>query len=75
LSSCPIGADSSAPSEPAAETMPITVERTVSGTERAATDIAIAAAVQASDVPIRMPPPISTLSRPFALAIIARPTM
>ena len=50
------------------------VERTVAGTARAATDIAIAAAVQASDVPIKMPPPISTLRRPLALAIMARPT-
>ena len=66
--SCPIGADSKAPSDPAAETMPITVLRTAAGTERAATDIAIAAAVHASDVPISRPPPIITLSMPCALA-------
>ena len=75
FSSCPIGADSSAPSDPAAETMPSTVLRTVAGTARAATDIAIAAAVQASDIPISTPPPIITLSRPCALAISARPAM
>ena len=73
--SCPIGADSKAPSEPAAETMPMTVLRTAAGTERAATDIAIAAAVHASDVPISTPPPIITLSMPCALASSARPTM
>src|SRR3954447_14646973 len=73
--SCPIGADSSAPSDPAAETTPITVLRTVSGTARAATDIAIAAAVQASEMPINAPPPIITLRSPCALAISARPTM
>ena len=55
--------------------MPITMLRTVAGTARAATDIAIAAAVQASDVPISTPPPIITLSMPWALAISARPTM
>src|SRR6266436_6240390 len=55
--SCPIGADSSAPSDPAAETMPSTVLRTVTGTARAATDIAMAAAVQASDTPISTPAP------------------
>ena len=53
MSICPIGADSSAPSDPAAETMPITVLRTIAGTARAATDMAIALAVQASDAPIR----------------------
>src|ERR1700743_487787 len=51
LSTCPIGADNSAPREPAAETMPSTVERTDAGTARAATDIAIAEAEQASEVP------------------------
>ena len=55
FSICPIGADSSAPSDPAAETMPITVLRTVAGTARAATDIAIASAVQASEMPISTP--------------------
>ena len=55
--------------------MPITVLRTDAGTARAATDIAIAAAVQASDIPIRKPPPISTLSSPCALAISASPAM
>ena len=55
--------------------MPSTVERTVSGTARAATDIAIAAAVQASEVPISTPPPIMTLMRPFAAAINARPAI
>ena len=55
--------------------MPITVERTVSGTERAATDIAIAAAVQASEMPISTPPPISTVTRPCAPAISASPAM
>ena len=35
--------------------MPSTVLRTVAGTARAATDIAIAAAVQASDMPISTP--------------------
>src|SRR5215813_2723727 len=51
LSIWPIGADSKAPSDPAAETIPITVLRTVSGTARADTDIAMALAVQASEVP------------------------
>ncbi|MGY4376886.1 hypothetical protein ACVWZ3_004525 [Bradyrhizobium sp. i1.3.6] len=55
--------------------MPSTVERTVSGTARAATDIAIAAAVQASDVPISTPAPIMMLTSPFAVAIRMRPTM
>ena len=55
LSICPIGADTNAPSDPAAETMPITVLRTVAGTARADTDIAIALAVQASDAPISTP--------------------
>ena len=49
--------------------------RTVTGTARAATDIAMAAAVQANDVPISTPPPIITLSSPCALAISARPAM
>src|SRR5665213_163898 len=75
LSICPIGADNNAPSDPAAETMPSTVLRTVSGTARAATDIAIAAAVQASDVPISAPPPISTPTKPWALAINTSPAM
>ena len=38
-------------------------------------DIAIAAAVQASDVPINTPPPIITLRSPCALAISARPAL
>ena len=75
LSICPIGADSNAPSEPAPETMPSTVERTVAGTARAATDIAIAAAVQASEVPISTPAPIMMATRPFAVAISTRPAM
>src|SRR5258705_861719 len=75
LSSCPIGADSSAPSDPAAETIPITVLRTVAGTARADTDIAIALAVQASDVPISTPAPIRIGMIPCAVAISARPTM
>ena len=70
-----MGADSSAPNEPAAETMPSTVERTVSGTARVATDIPIAVAVQASDAPIRTPPPIMMPTRPCAPAISARPAM
>jgi len=53
----PIGADNNAPSDPAAETMPSTLERTRSDTTRAATDIAIAAEVQAGDTPIRTPAP------------------
>ncbi len=73
MSICPIGADSSAPSDPAAETMPSTVLRTLAGTARVATDIAIAAAVQASDIPIRTPAPSMTLTRPCALAISTRP--
>ena len=75
LSICPIGADSSAPSDPAAETMPITVLRTVAGTARADTDIAIALAVQASEVPISTPAPIRIGIIPCAVAISARPTM
>src|ERR1700722_247819 len=75
FSICPSGADNNAPSDPAAETMPSTVLRTVVGTARAATDMAMAAAVQASDVPIRAPPPISTLTKPWALAISIRPAM
>ena len=55
--------------------MPSTVLRTVAGTARAATDIAMAAAVQASEVPISTPPPIITLSNPCALAISTRPAM
>ena len=55
--------------------MPITVLRTLAGTARAATDIAIAAAVQASDIPIKRPPPSSTLTKPWALAISASPAM
>ncbi|MHC2782286.1 hypothetical protein ACVMBZ_001493 [Bradyrhizobium liaoningense] len=75
MSICPIGADNSAPSEPAPETMPSTVERTVAGTARAATDIAIAAAVHASEVPISTPAPIMMLTSPFAVAISASPAM
>lgn len=75
MSICPIGADSSAPSEPAPETMPSTVDRTVAGTARAATDIAIAAAVQASEVPISTPAPIMMLTSPFAVVIRMRPAM
>src|SRR5215470_10202936 len=75
LSNCPIGADSNAPSDPAAETMPITVLRTVAGTARAETDIAIALAVQASEVPINTPAPIRIGIIPCAVAISARPTM
>ena len=52
-----------------------TVERTVSGTARAATDIVIAVAVQASDAPIRTPPPIMMLTMPCAPAISASPAM
>ena len=55
--------------------MPSTVLRTAAGTARAATDIAIAAAVQASDVPISTPAPSMTLTSPCALAISARPAM
>ena len=55
--------------------MPITVLRTVAGTARAATDIAIAAAVHASEMPISTPPPISTLGMPCAPAISRSPTM
>jgi hypothetical protein len=73
LSTCPIGADNSAPSEPAAEMMPSAVLRTVSGTARAVTDIAIAAAVQASDIPISTPAPNTTPRRPCALAIRTSP--
>jgi hypothetical protein len=51
------------------------VLRTAAGTERAATDIAIAAAVHASEVPIKIPPPIITLSMPCAPASSARPTI
>ena len=75
LSNCPIGAAISAPSEPAAETMPITVLRTVAGTARADTDIAIALAVQASEVPISTPAPIRIGIIPCAVAISTRPTM
>ena len=75
LSICPSGADTNAPSDPAAETMPITVLRTVAGTARAATDIAIALAVQASEVPISTPAPIRIGDHPCAVAIKARPTM
>src|SRR5690349_23603966 len=74
LSNCPIGAASSAPSDPAADTMPITVLRTAAGTARADTDIAIALAVQASDAPISTPAPIRIGIIPCAVAIKARPT-
>ena len=72
---CPTGADTNAPSDPAAETMPITVLRTVAGTARAETDIAIALAVQASEKPINTPAPIRIGIIPCAVAISARPTM
>lgn len=49
--------------------------RTVAGTARAATDIAIAAAVQASDMPISTPPPIMTAIKPFAFIISMRPAV
>src|SRR6476646_7429675 len=75
FNNCPTGADTNAPSDPAAETMPITVLRTVAGTARADTDIAIALAVQASEVPISTPAPIRIGIMPFAVAIKARPTM
>ena len=75
FSICPIGADTSAPSDPAAETMPITVERTLAGTDLAATDIAIAFAVQASEMPINTPAPIRIGIIPCAVAIKARPAM
>src|SRR5712675_2230943 len=75
LSICPSGADNSAPSDPAAETMPSTVLRTVAGTARAATDIAIAAAVQANDVPISTPAPSMTLRKPCAAAISDSPAI
>ncbi len=75
FSICPIGADTNAPSDPAAETMPITVLRTVAGTARADTDIAIALAVQASEAPISTPAPIRIGIIPCAVAIRARPTM
>ena len=55
--------------------MPSTVLRTGAGTARAATAIAIAAAVQASEIPISRPAPIMTLSSPCALAISASPAM
>jgi hypothetical protein len=55
--------------------MPSTVERTASGTARAATDIAIAAAVQASEVPIKTPPPIITERNPCAPAIRISPAI
>src|SRR6266567_1262293 len=73
FSICPNGADSSAPSDPAAETIPSTVLRTVAGTARAATDMAIAAAVQASDTPISTPAPSMTLRSPCAPAINESP--
>ena len=56
--------------------MPITVLRTVAGTARAATDIAIAAAVQASDMPINTPRADHDAENiRCALAIKARPTI
>src|SRR3982074_1263299 len=73
FSICPNGADNSAPSDPTAETIPSTVLRTVARTARAATDMAIAAAGQASDVPISTPAPIITLRKPCAPAISERP--
>ena len=73
--SCPIGADNRAPSDPAAETIPSTVLRTSAGTARVATDIAIAAAVQASDIPISTPAPSMTLRNPCAPAISESPAM
>ena len=73
FSTWPIGADSIAPSEPAAETMPSTVLRTGAGTARAATDMASAGAVQASDAPISMPAPIMIGTMPCAVAIRTRP--
>jgi hypothetical protein len=75
FSICPSGADNSAPSDPAAETMPSTVLRTAVGTARAATDIAMAAAVHASDVPISTPAPSMTPSIPCALAISTSPAI
>ncbi len=70
-----MGADNSAPSDPAADTMPSTVLRTVAGTARVATDIAIAAAVQARDIPISTPAPSMMLRKPCAPAISESPAM
>ena len=75
FSICPIGADNSAPSDPAADTMPSTVLRTAAGTARVATDIAIAAAVHASDIPISTPAPSMMLRKPCAPAISESPAM
>jgi hypothetical protein len=67
-SACPIGADSSAPSDPAPVMKPRTRLRTVAGTARDATAMAIAEAVQASATPISTPAPIMTAKSPRALA-------
>src|SRR3954464_2831893 len=75
FNNCPTGADTNAPSDPAAETIPITVLRTVAGTARADTDIAIALAVQDTEAPISTPAPIRIGIIPCAVAIRARPTM
>ena len=72
-STCPMGAAIIAPSEPAAETMPSTVERSAFDTAREATEFAIAAAVQDSEMPISTPAPIRMLTNPCADASVARP--
>ncbi len=53
--------------------MPSTVLRTVGGTARVATDIAIAAAVHANDIPINPPAPSMMLRKPCAPAISESP--
>jgi len=55
--------------------MPSTVDRTPSGAARAATDIAMAAAVQASDEPINTPAPSMTVIMPCAPAISTSPAI
>ena len=55
--------------------MPSTVERIAFETARAATEIAIAEAVQESETPIRMPAPIMTLTSRGAGATATRPAI
>ena len=65
-SPCPIGAATSAPTDPAADTIPSTRLRECAGTAWDATDIAMADAVQASARPISTPAPITTATMPCA---------